>query len=85
MLSLSVAQNETESTTMLSLGVAQNENEDTTMLSLSVAQNENEDTNNAFPKCGVNICTMMNSLVHGRNLRRCFPEFMVVILLDDAF
>ena len=27
----------------------------------------------------------MNSLVRGRNLRRCFLEFMVVILLDDAF
>ena len=37
---------------MLSLSVAQNENEDTTMLSLSVAQNENED-DDAFPKCGV--------------------------------
>ena len=36
---------------MLSLSVAQNENEDTTMLSLSVAQNENED-DDAFPKCG---------------------------------
>ena len=54
------------------------------MLSLSVAQNENED-DDAFPKCGVNICTTMNSLVRGRNLRRCFLEFMVVILLDDAF
>ena len=38
---------------MLSLSVAQNENEDTTMLSLSVAQNENED-DHAFPKCGEN-------------------------------
>ena len=37
---------------MLSLSVAQNENEDTTMLSLSVAQNENEDYD-AFPKCSV--------------------------------
>ena len=38
---------------MLSLSVAYNENEDTTMLwlSLSVAQNENED-DDAFPKCG---------------------------------
>ena len=36
---------------MLSLSVAQNENEDTTMLSLSVAQNENE-YDDAFPKCG---------------------------------
>ena len=36
---------------MLSLSVAQNENEDTTMLSLSVAQHENED-DDAFPKCG---------------------------------
>ena len=34
---------------MLSLSVAQNENEDTTMLSLSVVQNENED-DDAFPK-----------------------------------
>ena len=39
MLSLSVAQNENEDTTMLSLSVAQNENEDTTMLSHSVAYN----------------------------------------------
>ena len=37
---------------MLSLSVAYNKNEDTTMLSLSVAQNENED-DDAFPKCGV--------------------------------
>ena len=44
MLSLSVAQNENEDTTMLSLSVAQNENEDTTKFSLSVAQNEKEDT-----------------------------------------
>ena len=36
---------------MLSLSVAQNEKEITTMLSLSVAQNENED-DDAFPKCG---------------------------------
>ena len=36
---------------MLSLSVAQNENEDTTMISLSVVQNENED-DDAFPKCG---------------------------------
>ena len=36
---------------MLSLSVAQNENEDTTMLSQSVAQTENED-DDAFPKCG---------------------------------
>ena len=39
---------------MLSLSVAQNEKEITTMLSplsLSVAQHENED-DDAFPKCG---------------------------------
>ena len=36
---------------MLSLSVAQNENDDTTMLSLSVVRNENED-DDAFPKCG---------------------------------
>ena len=36
---------------MLSLSVAYNKNEDTTMLSLSVAHNENED-DDAFPKCG---------------------------------
>ena len=36
---------------MLSLSVAYNKNDDTTMLSLSVAQSESED-DDAFPKCG---------------------------------
>ena len=46
---------------------------------------DKRDYDDAFLKCSVNLCTTMNSLVRGRNLRRYFIEFMVVMLLDDAF